>query len=261
MRKVRAIIYALAALILGVVLLTMNVSTSQEAVELAEIAAEDLENKTLYYAEDLIVMDAFATMEDKDVVYVAVMFEDESGEYVVVNMPVNKDDSIWEDVNDYLDDYSQDMGDYVIDCYVVTETNVNVENQLIGFFDEWVDELEEMIGFSVETNTEVRFNYLCDEDGDPYAKMEKSNLVFTILGVVCLALALVLLYFGVLRKPKVKKTSAIPGYTIPTYPTQPVQPAANDAVNAQLQNYRSLVQSGLMTEEEFAAKEKELLNQ
>lgn len=260
MKKVRAIITALVVAVLGVVLLTMNVSTSQDSVDLAEISAGDLENKTLYYAEDLIVMDVFATMEDKDVLYVAVMFEDEAGEYVVVNMPVNNGDAIWEDVNDYLDDYSQEMGDYVINCYVVTETNVNVDNKLIQFFDEWVDDFEGMVDFSVETNTEVRFNYLCDEDGDPYAQMEKSNVVFTILGVVCLALALVLLYFGVLRKPKAKKTSAIPGYTIPTYPTQPVQPA-NDAVNEQLQNYRSLVQSGLMTEEEFAAKEKELLNQ
>jgi hypothetical protein len=202
-------------------------------------------------------MDAVATMEDKDVLYVAVMFEDADEEYVVVNMPVNKDDAIWEDVHDYLDDRSLQMGDYVIDGYVMTEKNVDVDNKLIDYFDEWVEDFEGMVGFSVESNTELRFNYLCDEDGDPYAEMSKSNLIFTLLGVVCLVLAVVILYFGVLRKPKAKVIAPAAGYTVPAYPTQPM----NDAVNAQLQSYRSMVQNGLMTEEEFAAKQRELLGQ
>ena len=256
-KKIRSIIYVLLFVVLGVFLMTMNVSTSQEPVDLADITAEDLEKKGLYYAEDLIVMDAYAAMEDKDVLYVAVMFEDADGEYVVVNMPVNKDDAIWEDVNDYLDDYSQQMGDYEINCYVVCEKNVDVDNKLFDLFEEWVDDLEREAGISVETNNDLRFNYLCDEDGVPADEMGKSNLVFTIVGTLCLVLALVILYFGVLRKPKAPATAAVPGYTVPAYPTQPM----TDAVNAQLQSYRSMVQNGLMTEEEFAAKQRELLGQ
>lgn len=257
MKKVRAIITILVLAFLGVFLLTMNVSTSQDPVNLADITVEDLEKKGLYYAEDLIFMDVYAAMEDEDVLYAAVMFEDANGDYVVVNMPVNKSTDIWDGVNDYLDDYTMQMGDYEISGYLVCEKNVDVDDKLFDLFEEWVDDLEREAGISVETNNDLRFNYLCDEDGDPAAEMSKSNTVFTIFGVACLVLAVVILYFALLRKPKAKVITPAAGYTVPAYPTQPM----NDAVNAQLQSYRSMVQNGLMTEEEFAAKQRELLGQ
>ena len=256
-KKIRAIIIILGIALIGVALLTRTVSTSQDPIDLAEVAARDMENKTLYYAEELYVMDSFAATEDEDVLYMAVMFEDETGDYVVVNMPVNKDDAIWEDVQDYLDDDSMQPGDYVLECYVMTETNVDVNDQLFDLFDEWIDDLERYAGLSVETNTEIRFNFLCDGDGDPSAEMAKTNTVFLVVGILCLVLAVVMLYFFFLRKPKAKAAAPVISYTVPTYPTQP----ANDAVNAQLQSYRSMVQNGLMTEEEFAKKQAELLNQ
>lgn len=253
--KIRWALYAVLAAIFGVVLLTMNVSTAQDAIDLTDVSARDMENKTLYYAEELIVMDSFASKEGSSVIYLAVMFEDEAGDQVLVNMPVNKDDAIYEDVQDYLADDSMQPGDYVLECYVVTEKNVDVDGQLFDLFDDWIETFERYTGISAETNPEIRFNYLCDGDSNPYAQMNQTNTLFTILGILCLVAAVLMLYFCVLRKPKAKAFTPAPGYTVPSYPTQPV----NDAANAQLQSYRAMVQNGLMTEEEFANKQKELL--
>lgn len=279
----------------GVIFLTSEgTDTSGDPVDLATILRDDVENNAIYYVEDLVILDNFA--EKDDIMYMSVMFRDEGGSHVVAVMPVTDDDEIWDEVNDYMNNDLLSWGDLVVSCYVETETNVNVDNKLHQYFDEWVEDYEYYTDSKVFP-LEWRFDYVCDEDGDPHAIAEGANIVAKIVGVLTIAAAVAVLYFGALRKPKAYTTAPVPGYTAPQVPTYTVpnpptysapqapsytsaqsslndipqvrysapvppapqaQPVQSDAI-AQLNRYKELKDAGFMTDEEFNQKRRELL--
>ncbi len=279
MKKVLSIIAALAFILVGVLFLVSKpFDTSEEPQALEELAFEDLEEGKVYFAEDLVILDCFATKDS--VMYMAVLFEDVNGEYVVMNMPVNSSDGIWEDVNDYMDDPSLGYGDLEISGYVLTEKDVNVEGKLYDYFEELLTVAEGELDVTVRSNY-LRFDYQCDEDGDPYATLAGANIVTKVMGGVSIALGVLFLVLAILRKPKAPVIHNVPTYAPaqsayapqqpsyapqqpvyqqpqePVYPQEPA-PAGNPAME-QLSRYQALVTAGVMTPEEYEQKRREIL--
>ncbi len=259
MNKVSAWLLAIFLVIGGIFFMTVEtVDTSEEPEDLAEISYEDLEEKHIYYVEDLVVLDCVAALEDGEVLYMAVLFQDKDGAFTVLNMPVNDSDDIWDDVNDYLDDssmgyYDMGKGDLVVSGYVKAEKDVNVQGELYDYFDDWLTQYRNDVSMPVEAS-DLRFDFVCDEDGDPYAIAEGASTVGMIGGGLLIVLALVVLYFGALRKPK-----PAPVCSVPTYAPQQPDAAAAAPVAEQLRRYQALVESGVMTSEEYEQKRRELL--
>ncbi len=204
--KILSAIVAIALILFGVILLSApTTDTSAEPKDLAQISYRDVENAQIYYAKDLLVVDQFAVLNEDDVIYMMVMFEDKNGNIVAANMPINKTTPIWDDVNDYLNDSTQLIGDYTINCYVKADTDHDVEGKLNGMFDEAVQEMRGQMGTSIN-KLGLRFVYVCDENGDPYATAAGAETVSKVVAAVVILGGVLLFVFGVLRKGK--KTAA-----------------------------------------------------
>lgn len=283
MRKAAVWIMAIMVAFYGVILLSSpETDTSGDPEDLAEISFEDIENNQIYYIDELIVADTHSILEDSDVKYYLVMFYDQDDNLVAANMPVNASCEIWEDLEDYLEDDSMHIGDMVISCYVKTGTD---QTKTRDFFQSRVWDLELEGGFDIET-VSFKFDYVCDEDGDPYETAEGVNTITKVMGVLCLAVAALIIYFGAIRKPKAKKPAAAPAapvYTAPAAPTYtppvrpasqprqdslhfsgrrtaaPAAPAGEDPVVTELKRYQALHDAGFMTDEEFEQTRRKIL--
>ncbi len=279
MKKAAVWFLSIVMILVGIIILTSaETPTTGDPIDLATIAYEDVEKNNIYYAKELVVMDSFATMDD-DVLYMLVAYMDNNEEIVVANMPVSESSDLWDDVNDYLNDDSLFIGDYVIECYVKTETNFDVQNKLVDMFNESVNDLSVMLGESLR-KADWRLNYVCDKNGDPYATAEASNTIGKVMGVLCILGALAWLYFGALRKPKASPAAHQQSvYTAPQQPSygapqhssyatpqqtayaasqRPAAPAVDNSVDAQLARLKTLKDTGFLSEEEYNQKCKEL---
>lgn len=231
MNKVFVTFMALVIAFVGYLFMSTPITdTSEDPVDVAEIGYYDIEKDHIYYIEDLIIADAHSSRTDSDVHYCIVLFYDKYDNMVAVNMPMNPDDEIWDDLLDYLEDDDMQVGDYTVNCYVKAEKDYTYDDVGSYFMDTvWKYELD--LGSDIKT-IEWRFDYVCDEDGDPYYVAEGSNTVGKVMGVLTIGVAVLILYFGVIRgskpkTPKAKKAAHGPVPMPPTHtPTQPTyQPA------------------------------------
>lgn len=217
--KATRILVAILLVMFGIILLVVpTTDTSRAPEDLSQISYRDVEKDQIYYVEDLLMADQFAVLNDNDVVYMMVMFQDQDGKVVAANMPLNDSSPIWDDVQDYLSDDSQSIGDYSINCYVKAETDYDVEDKLNDLFAEGVQRMRgEMLQSIYPLG--LRFDYVCDEDGDPYAIAEASE-TFKIVVAVMVFIGAALLFFGTFRKPKQQKQAARVSNYAADYPRQ-----------------------------------------
>lgn len=280
--KIYRVIFSILLVLFGcIVLFAPSTDTSKDPEVLSKISYRDVEKDQIYYVEDLMIADQYAELDDGDVIYLLVMFEDENGKLIAANMPVNTSSPIRDDVEDYLGDSTQYIGDYHISCYVKAETDYDVEDKLNNMFANAVSRMRTEHGFSA-TSLGLRFEYICDEDGDPYATAEGANTVKQVVGILVI-LGGVALFFGTFRKNSKAKAAPQQRQQVqqPQYAPQPQQvrqvtpmgtfthsvqpqpaataPNTND-VMAQLNHYKALKDAGYMTEAEFEQKRKELLS-
>lgn len=274
--KFYRVLISILLVLFGIILLVVpTTDTSGSPEDLSRISYQDVEKDQIYYVEDLLVADQFAVLNDDDVIYMLVMFQDQDGKMVAANMPLNDTSPIWDDVQDYLNDDSQIIGDYSINCYVKAETDYDVEDQLNDLFAKGVQRMRGELLQSIYP-LGLRFDYVCDEDGDPYATAEAGETVKIVVAVLVFIVA-AYLFSGLFRKPKKQNSTpprvssqpqqvrqVTPMGTFTTTVQQPAQqptatPNTGD-VMAQLNHYKALKDAGYMTEAEFEQKRKELLS-
>lgn len=256
---------------------TPTTDTSDEPDNLADIFYDEIEKDHIYYVEDLIIADTHSSRTDSNVHYCIVLFRDTDDNMVAVNMPVNPDDEIWDDLEDYLEDDELLVGDYTVNCYVKAEKDYTYDDVGSYFMDAvWKYEMD--LGHDIKT-VEWAFDYVCDEDGDPYEIADGANMVGKVVGVLTMGVAVLILFSAVRRKPKTKKTtaSAAPVYTAPAYTPSvqqsqpgslhfsgrktapPDAPAGEDPAVTELKRYQALRDAGFMTDEEFEQTRRKIL--
>lgn len=115
-----------------------------QVYSLSDYAYTDLEERTIYKVNDLMVVDLFA--HNKQTVngkvtnttdYYLVIFRDRNDRLVAAALSVDDDDSIYSSLSWYAADESQNIGDYVVNGYVKTQKNSNTK--LTQYFDEAID--------------------------------------------------------------------------------------------------------------------------
>lgn len=279
MSKIAAWILALAMIMTGAIFLTsIEEPPSSPPENLTDFSYLDWEKDTIYYAEDLLIVDTFALRNDSEQIYLLVMLQDKDEHIVLVNMPLDDSAKIWEQVTTYLDDENKVYGDLALNCYVKLEYYPNVDDTLYDYFDQAVNELESYTGRSFGT-IQWCFKYVCDENGDPYAVSNGASNIGKTMGIGFIVGALLIIYFSTFHKPAAKKTdtsvrnvpvqpqnNSKPAPSQPAYTPQPVRPAPQQAqpqvdnsIMTQLDNYKALREAGYMSDAEFEQKRKELL--
>lgn len=260
-RKICTIILALAIAFFGF----LSLCDASEPVEinpksLSEVSYTALEKGDIYYVEDLILADSYAEKEDGSVLYFLTIFTDGNGSEVAITMPMNKDNDLWSDANAYLNDASMYIGDYTVDCYVKVENNYTSDNVLYDYFDEYVTDLNSQ-GYYVRSTSSLRLSYVCGPNEDPTAAAEGANSVGRVVGIVCIALAILMVVLAL--KGGKSKAAAKPQAAVqqtPVYQPTPQPSAPADDVMTKLKQYQNLRDSGFLTDEEYEAKRKQLLN-
>lgn len=262
-RKICTIILALAIGFFGVIVLTSsNETTAADPAALSEVSYTALKKGTVYYVEDLIMVDSYAEMEDGSVLYFLTIFTDANGNDVAMTMPLNKDNPLWTDVNAYLYNDSMYVGDYTVDCYVKVESNYTSDDDLYAFFNEYVTDLRTG-GYVLRSDSSLRLSYVCGADEDPAEAEAGAATVGKIVGIVCIALAVLMMVLALKGSGKPKAAKAQPAPQPQYRPQAPVAPAApagsEDDVMVKLQQYQKIHAAGLMTDEEYEAKRRQLL--
>ncbi len=152
MKKI--LIYGLVvlALILGVNLIQENSAPKQTQVfSLSDYAYSELEESTIYKANELTVVDMFAQNTHKvngiatnTTDFYLVTFRDEDDRLVTAILSVDDDDDIYNRLSFYTIDERQGIGDCVVRGYVKTKNNSNPK--LTQYFDEALDEYVDLLG-------------------------------------------------------------------------------------------------------------------
>lgn len=261
MKRTALWILAIAMIVFGCIMLANSkTDSSGDAQNLEKLGYLSIKNDAIYYVDELVILDQVGALEDSSTMYLMVMFQDADGKHIVANMPVNQDDEeIYEDVCDYLGDPAQGIGDLVISAYVKTEDFVDVEGELKGYFDQGVRDYMLYTGDYVISMSH-QLEYLCDEGGDPFEKVSGAYTVSKVVGVLCIVGAL-LSILASFAKPKAKQVQ--PLQTAPSVPqsgSASANPEAGKDVRQQLDYYKSLHDAGYMTDAEFEAKRKQILN-
>lgn len=260
-KKILTILMALAIGFFGV----LSISEASQPVNTApaclnEISASGMEKGEVYLVEDLIIADTYAEMEDGTVMYFMTIFTDGSGSDVAITMPMNKSNPLWQQANAYLNDPDQYIGDLTVDCYVKVENNYASDDDLFLYFDEYVTDLRTS-GYLLTSVSDLRLSYVCGPNEDPTADARGANTVGMVVGGVCIALALLMIVLALKgsRKPKAKAAPVQQNVYQPhVYETAP-QAGSGDDVMVKLQQYQKIHAAGLMTDEEYEAKRKQLL--
>lgn len=264
-RKILTILMALAIGFFGV----LSISEASQPLNttpasLNEIYSSDMEEGEIYLVEDLIIADSYAEMEDGTVMYFLTIFTDGSGSEVAITMPMNKSNPLWDKANTYLYDPQQYIGDFTVDCYVKVEDNYASDQDLYRYFNEYVTELRTG-GYLLSSESSLRLSYVCGINEDPTEAQAGANTVGKVVGGVCIALALLMIVLALkgIRKPKAKAAPAQrpaqqPVYQPHVYESAP-QGGSGDDVMVKLQQYQKIHAAGLMTDEEYEAKRKQLL--
>lgn len=240
------ILVSVCMMIMGV----MNSSTKPENIY--DVSYDEIQTGKVYYVPELCVVDIFAEMEQSSTRYFLALFLDENDELVAVDLAVNKSDDVYSKLLAYANDASQQVGDCLLDCYVKVQrdaaSDADSTRKLHEFYDEAIDTYEEVMGMSFQRSG-VRFTYCCDGSQNPETVLGKqaalqflSSLILLIVGILILLL---------MRKNAAKELQPSPA------PAANV-PAADDS---QAANLKSLLDAGMLTQEEYSRKIAELSSQ
>lgn len=256
--RIRLFILAIAGVIIGAILLVKAPSGTQTQIkDLTTISGAQLQKDKAYYAQQLFIIDVFAHMEDTSTQYYLALFFDQDDEAVAVNFVTKKSDPIYEKLNRYLEDDSQQIGDCVLDCYVKvsenTMANASDAKDLKQYFNDAVEEYENVLEMTFDT-VDLRFSYLCDSSEDPYQALAKQSRSMALGAILILVVSAALLVVALLPLIRRNSTANAP-MDIPMAVQQ--TPTASQA-SPQLANLESLHNAGILTDEEYNRKLREL---
>lgn len=161
--------------VLAVIVIALNAEPGQTEVHsLADYAYSELESSTIYRADDVTIIDAFAVRTESryDVTtnvidYYLMAYRDKNDRLVMAVLKVDDDDEIFSRLSLYSKDDSQNIGDCILNGYVKTGGKLaNLDTKLKKYYNDAVDYygpiLEEYF-----TAPEYLFTYHCNAYTDP----------------------------------------------------------------------------------------------
>lgn len=283
----------------GLIVLLMSGSNKidVETQNAEDISYLSMEKDNVYWFDELTVVDCYATLNDGDVNYFIVSYEDMNGKTVLASLSLNPEEDPWDATERYLEDDGAGVGDCVLKGYFeLCEDASDKADERRSLFNDGVNKNKQNDNIPIFV-TPLRdvLRYKCATYDELVDLSNITNGVAKFMGIFSMALGVLAIYAGFKWISNNKKLDAQEAaakaakpsmledivnnsgfFTHPTVrqvsppPTQAKQPAAPPAQPAapaapasdkmaKLNEYKALVDAGYMTQEEFEQKRKEIL--
>lgn len=260
--KFKLLLLSIIAFIFSAVLLSKGAASTPKEIfslydrhifSLTDFPSAKVQEDGVYIAQDLVIIDSFAFMKKTSTQYYLAVYFDANHDAVAVRFVTKKSDPIYSQLNRYLKDDSQQIGDCVLNCYVKvsanTMSNSSDTGELRQYFDEAVEEYEQALGMSFQ-RLDLRFSYLCGLSEDPIQALSRHSQSLLLGAALFMVVSLVFLIVALIR-PKSKNA---PPQEIPA--ANPSSPATVNS--SQLANLETLHNAGILTDEEYSNKLRQL---
>ncbi len=278
-----------------VLLMSGRVGVDVETQNAEDISYLSMEKDNVYWIEELTVVDRYAFLEDSNVNYLIVSYEDMRGNIVLASLSMNSSEDYWTSTKNYIEDDNARVGDCVIKGYFELREDVS-DNAVerAKYFGEGVAKYKQS-GAIPQNAVSLRnvFRYKCSSYDELLALSKGTEGVAKFMGVFALALGALAIYAGFkwisinkkldaqeaaakaqnaptlddivnnsgfFTQPTVRRVST----TAPTPPATstpsatPVAPSTSDKIE-KLNEYKAMMDAGYMTPAEFEQKRRELL--
>ncbi len=211
--KFACITLALLLIMTGFIFLSAsNKPVSGRPENVANVSYSAMKEGDIYYVEELLLYERFARMGNDQVVYMLVSFPDKEGGLITATMAFNKKSAYWDEVNAYVANPEHTPGELTLDCYVSLARDTAPDNATYGeaYVESYVQAynafkskmlLQHGPDLDIQRSS-WQLSYICDAGGDPYAGNKGTNTVTKLLSAACFVASTLVLYFGVLHKPK-----------------------------------------------------------
>ncbi len=276
------------------VLLMIGKLVDTEAQNAKDISYQSMEENNIFWFEELTVVGRYASLEDSDVNYFIVSFEDMDGHTVLASLSLNPSEDPWDATKSYLEDSDASVGDCVLQGYYELQKNASKDaDTRHSLFRSAVSKYTQSgaIPYGAISLKSV-LRYTCESHDDLIATTNTRRGVAIFMGIFAIAIGILAIYAGIQWTRNNKKlkaqqaaakkapqasleqifansgvftnakvrTAAPAQPAAPTQPAAPAQPAVpvSDKM-AKLNEYKALMDAGYMTQEEFDQKRKEIL--
>ena len=189
-------------LLFGIVFLVDVFSSPETPVDIVDADITALKNGAVYRIDELYVVDSYAKYGEtrnilsdeittvKDLYFTCLLFGEDDTLYSV-SLQTKPDDDIVTDINTYLADDEQFVGDLVLNGYFTARTGA-ISDDLLEYYNESVDFCKEMFELT-QINTNLVYECNGDTDYTEYAKeQQQTSLVaacmFLLFGVALIGL-------------------------------------------------------------------------
>lgn len=257
--KFQLILFSLVGIVFSAVLIVnaVTVSAPKEIFSLSDLPSTQVQEDGVYFAQHLVIIDSFAHMTKTSTRYYLAAFLDANDDAVAVRFVTKKSDPIYSQLNRYLEDDTQQIGDCVLNCYVKASANTMSSSSdaevLKQYFNEAVEEYQQVLEMPFQ-QIDLRFSYLCDSSEDPVQTLAQQSRSMLLGAVLLLVVSLAFLIVALIcLKPKDE-----PSLEIPMAAATPSSPA--NINSSQLANLESLHNAGILTDEEYNYKLQQLNN-
>ena len=274
-----------------VLLMSDKVGIDVDVQNAEDISYLLMEKDNVYWFDELTVVDSYATLNDGDVNYFIVSYEDMNGKTVLASLSLNPEEDPWDATERYLENDEAGVGDCVLKGYfeLKEDASDNADKRRLLFSD-GVSRNKQNDAIPIfATSLKDVLRYKCATYDELVSLSNATNAVSKYMGIFSLALGFLAIYAGfrwisINKKldaqeaaAKAEKPSMLDDivnnsgfFTHPTVrkvspaqpeaPPQPASPAATASDKmAKLNEYKALVDAGYMTREEFEQKRKEIL--
>lgn len=186
----------------GIVSLVNAFSSLETPVDIVDADITALKNGTVYRINELYVVDSYAEYGEtgnffsdeitkvESLYFTCLLFGEDDTLYSV-SLQTKPNDDIVTDINTYLADDKQFVGDLVLDGYFTARTGA-VSGDLLEYYNESVSLYKEALELT-QINTNLVYECNGDTDYTTYAKEQQQNMLvaagmFLLFGVVTIGL-------------------------------------------------------------------------
>jgi hypothetical protein len=274
-----------------VLLMSDKVGIDVDVQNAEDISYLSMEKDNVYWFDELTVVDSYATLNDGDVNYFIVSYEDMNGKTVLASLSLNPEEDPWDATERYLENDEAGVGDCVLKGYfeLKEDASDNADKRRL-LFNDGVSRNKQNDAIPIfATSLKDVLRYKCATYDELVSLSNATNAVSKYMGIFSLALGFLAIYdgfrwisinkkldareaaakaekpsmlddivnnSGFFTHPTVRKVSPAQPEA-PPKPAAPVAPASDKM--AKLNEYKALVDAGYMTREEFEQKRKEIL--
>lgn len=184
----------------GLIVLLMSGSNKidVETQNAEDISYLSMEKDNVYWFDELTVVDCYATLNDGDVNYFIVSYEDMNGKTVLASLSLNPEEDPWDATERYLENDNASVGDCVLKGYFeLCEDASDKADERRSLFNDGVNKNKQNDNIPIfVTSLRDVLRYKCATYDELVALSNTANGVAKFMGVFSMALGVLAIYAG-----------------------------------------------------------------